>query len=111
MAEDELEAPPALVNHTSKMYLSEEAWEEKWKLQEGFGGDGSSSRGGGASGRDANRGKDHGGGNGRNDHDSSGSSPSGPSTVGRNQCRKCGKKGHWARNCRSKPEKEAAYLA
>jgi hypothetical protein len=29
MAEDELEAPPALVNHTGKLYLSEEAWEEK----------------------------------------------------------------------------------
>jgi hypothetical protein len=31
--------------------------------------------------------------------------------VGRDQCRKCGKKGHWARDCRSKPKKEAAYVA
>jgi hypothetical protein len=34
-AEDKLEAPPASVNHADKLYLLEEAWEEKWKLREG----------------------------------------------------------------------------
>jgi hypothetical protein len=28
-AEDELEAPPTSVNHAGKLYLLEEAWEEK----------------------------------------------------------------------------------
>jgi hypothetical protein len=99
-AEDELEAPPTSVNHAGKLYLTEEAWEEKWRLREGSGAGGSSGRGGG--GRGANRGR----GNGGNDRDSSGSNPPGPGKVGRDQC---GKKGHWARDCRSKPKKEAAY--
>jgi hypothetical protein len=105
-AEDELEVPLASVNHAGKLYLSEEAWEEKWKLREGSGGSGSSSRGGGAGGRGANRGR----GNGGNDRDSSGSSPPRPGKVGRDQCRKCDKKGHFARDCWSKP-KEKAYTA
>jgi hypothetical protein len=92
-AEDELEAPPTSVNHAGKLYLSEEAWEEKWKLREGSSGGGSSSRGNGGCG--TNRGR----GNGGNDRDSSASSPPGPSKVGRDQCHKCGKKGHWARDC------------
>jgi hypothetical protein len=103
-AEDELELPSALVNHAGKLYLSEEAWEEKWKLWEGSSGGGSSSRGSGSGSRGANRGR----GNGGNDRDSSGSSPPRPDKVGRDQC---GKKGHWARDYRSKPKKEAAYAA
>jgi hypothetical protein len=107
-AEDDLEAPPASVNHAGKMYLSEEAWEEKWKLREGFGsGGGSSSRGGGRGGRGAKRGR--GRGFGGNDRESARSSPSGPGKVGRDQCRKCRKKGHWARDCKSKPKKDVAY--
>jgi hypothetical protein len=51
--EDELEAPLVSVNHVGKLYLSKEAWEEKWKLQEGSSDGGSSSRGGG---RGTNRG-------------------------------------------------------
>ncbi len=107
-AEDELEAPPASVNHAGKLYLTEEAWEEKWRLREGSGAGGSSDRGGGGGGRGANRGRGCGRGNGRNDRDSSGSNLPGPGKVGRDQCRKCGKKGHWARDCRSRP-KETAY--
>jgi hypothetical protein len=95
------------VNHADKLDLSEEAWEEKWKLQEGSGAGGSSSRGGGSGGRSAN----HGNGNGGNDRDSSRSNPPGPGKVGRDQCRKCGKKGHWARDCWSKPKNETAYTA
>jgi hypothetical protein len=68
--EDELEVLPASVNHADKLYLPEEAWEEKWKLRKGSGGGRSSSRGGGCG---ANRGQGHGHGNGENDRDSSGS--------------------------------------
>jgi hypothetical protein len=32
VVEEELEAPPVSINHTIKLYLSDEAWEEKWKL-------------------------------------------------------------------------------
>jgi hypothetical protein len=96
VAEDELEASPASVNHTGKLYLSEEAWEEKWELREGSDSGGSSSRGDRGGGRGANHGRGHGYGNGRNDIDSIGSSPPRPSKVGRDQCRKCGKKGHLA---------------
>jgi hypothetical protein len=109
VAEDELEVPLASVNHAGKLYLSEEAWEEKWRLREGSGAGGSSGRGGGGGGRGANRGRGRGRGNGRNDRDSSGSNPPGPGKVGRDQCHKCGKKGHWARDCQSKPKKEMAY--
>jgi hypothetical protein len=98
--EDELEVSSASINHVGKLYLSEEAWEEKWKLREGSGGgSGSSSHSSGA-----NRVR----GNGGDDRDSSGSSPPGPVKVGRDQCHKCGKKGHWARDCWSKP-KEMTY--
>jgi hypothetical protein len=94
--EDELEVPSASINHVGKLYLSEEAWEEKWKLREGSGGgSGSSSHSSGAN-------RVHG--NGGDDRDSSGSSPPGPVKVGHDQCRKCGKKGHWARDCWSKPK-------
>jgi hypothetical protein len=75
-AEDELEAPPASVNHVGKLYLSKEAWEENWKLWKGSGGGGSSSSGGGSC--DANRGQGRGRRNGGNDRDSSWSSPPGP---------------------------------
>jgi hypothetical protein len=109
-SEDDLEAPPASVNHAGKLYLSEEAWEEKWKLREGSGsGGGSSSRGGGGGGCGAKRGS--GRGFGGNDRESAGSSLSGPGKVGRDQCRKCGRKGHWARDCKSKPKKDATYTA
>jgi hypothetical protein len=62
-AEDVLEAPPASANHAGKLYLSEEACEEKWKVQEGSDSGGSRSRGGGGHGadRDRSRGRGNGG--------------------------------------------------
>jgi hypothetical protein len=52
-AEEELDAPHVSVNHTGKLYLSEEAWEEKWMARDskkptdgGPGGRGSGWRGG-----------------------------------------------------------------
>jgi hypothetical protein len=90
-----LEALPASVNHASKLYLLEEAWEEKWMLREGSGGgSGSSSRGGGCGGHGANRGRII-------------SARSGK--VGHDRCRKSGKKEHWAHDCWSKSKKETTY--
>jgi hypothetical protein len=49
VAKDELEAPPQTVSHAGKLYLSEEAWVEKWKARDSkkLLGDGSGGRGGG----------------------------------------------------------------
>jgi hypothetical protein len=33
-AEQEMEGPPPTVNHNGKLYLTEEAWVEKWKLRD-----------------------------------------------------------------------------
>jgi hypothetical protein len=33
-AEQEMEDPPPTVNHNGKLYLTEEAWVEKWKLHD-----------------------------------------------------------------------------
>jgi hypothetical protein len=34
-AEEEPEAPPPMMQHNGKLYLLEEAWEEKWHLCDG----------------------------------------------------------------------------
>jgi hypothetical protein len=102
-----LEALPASVNHASKLYLLEEAWEEKWMLREGSGGgSGSSSRGGGCGGHGANRGQP------RKWRERSRlqriiSARSGK--VGHDRCCKSGKKEHWAHDCWSKSKKETTY--
>jgi hypothetical protein len=44
-AEEELEASPPTVHHNGKLYLSEEAWEEKWHLRDGEKNPGGRSRG------------------------------------------------------------------
>jgi hypothetical protein len=57
VAEDELEAPPPMINNAGKLYLSEEAW-EKWKAHDSkkSSGGGSGGRGGGRRGGRLNRG-------------------------------------------------------
>jgi hypothetical protein len=79
--EDELEVPPPTVNHISKLYLSEEAWEEKWKLRDGNkpydGGPGS--RGGVRRDDRSNIGRGSG-----DNHGSNASSSNGPAKLGRN---------------------------
>jgi hypothetical protein len=106
-AEEELEAPPPTVHHNGKLYLSEEAWEEKWRLCDGEKnpGGGSGGRGGGRNGGRGRGGRGNGGG-----RDSKGPPSTGPAKLGKNQCKKCFKFGHWGRECRSgHPRKEEAH--
>ncbi|WVZ61107.1 hypothetical protein U9M48_011029 [Paspalum notatum var. saurae] len=88
-AEEELEAPPPSVHHNGKLYLTEEAWEAKWKQRETE----KSSADGGNGGSGRRGGKRRGGRGGNAGAGSSSSSGSGNSVdkVGRNQCRKCGR--------------------
>jgi hypothetical protein len=107
LAEDELEAPLPTINHTGKLYLSEEAWEEKWKLRDGRkpsnGGPGG--RGGWRHSGRSNRGQGNSG-----NHDSNSSSSNGPMKLGRNQCRHCYKVGHWGRECPNRLKSETAHV-
>jgi hypothetical protein len=96
-AADDVEPAPA---HTAsgKLLLTEEQWVEKYKkkaLEPGHGGFGS---GGHGKGRGRGRGRGSGG--------SSSSRP--PSD---NPCLRCGKKGHWASDCRIKKKEEPAHQA
>jgi hypothetical protein len=62
---------------------------------------GSCTRGGGTC---KGRGRDQGHGHGGSSSSGSSSKPTG------DECRRCGKMGHWARECRSKPKKEQAHV-
>jgi hypothetical protein len=112
VAEQEMGDPLPLPNYNGKLYLTEEAWVEKWKLRDSDKqpGGGSGSRGGGSRRRGGRR--DRGGerGNG-GDRDSSSSSSTGLRKLAQNQCKKCWKFGHWDRECKAKPKQEEAYTA
>jgi hypothetical protein len=90
--EEELDAPPPSVNHAGKLYLSKEAWEEKWKARDRKKPTGSSlsGRGYGRRGGHSSRGRRNGG-----SSDSNGSLSNGPAQLGKNHCFK---NGHWALN-------------
>jgi hypothetical protein len=107
-AEEEFEAPPSSVSHAGKLYLLEEAWEERRKQRDGKKptGGGPGGRGSGGRGGRSNRGRGHGGGG----RDSNGSSSSGPAKLGKDQCKHCFKFGHWGRECPNRPRKEAANV-
>jgi hypothetical protein len=99
-AEEAFEEPPATMQHEGKLYLTEEEWEARKVRREAEnqaagGSGGGSSRGGGGRGRGRGRGNGTGG--------------RGPKKT--DECRRCGKLGHWARECRSKPKKEQANVA
>jgi hypothetical protein len=107
-AKEEIEAPPPIVNHAGKLYLSEEAWKEKWKQRDAKKptGSGSGGRGGRRRSGRSSRGRGNGGG-----HDSNGSSSNGPAKLGKDQCKHSFKFGHWGRECKNRPKKEVANLA
>ena len=106
--------PKEITDGMGRLLLCEEDWEARRKSrreQESSGGSGGSN----------SRGKNHGRGRGRggqgatrDDHDSHGTgagNPGGGKPPPSTPCKKCGNKGHWARDCRSKKKKAAAHVA
>jgi hypothetical protein len=83
------------------LYLTEEEWNAQRKKREAENHTCSGTRGGGI-------GKGRGCGQGRSRGVSSSSGSSSKSTS--DECRCCGKMGHWARKCRSMPKKEQAHV-
>jgi hypothetical protein len=83
-----------------KLYLTEE-WDTRWRKREVE----NHSGGSGARGDDAGKGGKKG--RGRNDSSSGGSSSGRPTD---DECRHCDKLGHWAHECRSKPNKEQVHI-
>jgi hypothetical protein len=99
---DTLPPPPSPQVSGGKLLLTEEQWLDRYKQKDGDSGRGGANSGG----RGKRRGKPRGrGGKG---------TPKGRNYSGRasqdDECRRCGKKGHWAKDCRGKLKvKEEAY--
>jgi hypothetical protein len=84
------------------VYLTEEEWDARRKNREAENYSGSDARGGGAG---KGRGRGRGRGRGVSSSSESSSKPTG------DECRHCGKMGHWAHECCSKSKKEQAHIA
>jgi hypothetical protein len=96
-AEEAFKKAPTSLQQDGKLYLTKEEWDVQRKKREAENHSGSGTRGGGAGkGRGRGRGRGHGG-------SSSSGSSSKPTS---DECRRCSKMGHWARECRSKPKKQ-----
>ncbi|CAA7409651.1 unnamed protein product [Spirodela intermedia] len=106
-AEDAFEEPPSAMHHDGKLYLTEEEWDARRRKRD------AEKTGGGGSSSVTHRGR-HGRGRGRGRGSDKGSSSGGlTGNSGRpsgDECRRCGKLGHWARECRSKPKKEQVHV-
>jgi hypothetical protein len=101
-AEEAFEEAPTSLQQDGKLYVIEEEWDARRKKREAENHSDSGTRGGGAGkGRGRGRGCNHGG----SSSCRSSSKPTG------DECWHCGKMGHWARECCSKPKKEQAYVA
>jgi hypothetical protein len=100
MAEEAFEDPPPSLQQDGKLYLTEEEWDVRWVQREAekqsSGGSGSSGNGGGHGG-----GGDHSCGHGH------GYGGHGPQKT--DECMRCGKLGHWARECRAQVKKDQAH--
>ena len=96
--------PPPATNSNGKLLLSEEEWLARYKHR--LAGEGSRSGGIGGKSSGGPRGGDNGGAR-------TGGPSSEPARVAtkKDKCKYCGKKGHWARECRKKKRDEAALLA
>jgi hypothetical protein len=99
--EEEPEVLPLMVNHTNKLCLSEEAWEERWKQRDTKkpSSDGLGGRGGRQHRGCLNRGHGNSGSRGSN-----GSLLSGSARLGKDQCKHYIKFGHWVVNVKTDPK-------
>jgi hypothetical protein len=106
-AADEVDTPPPPPSPQvsgGKLLLTEEQWLDRYKQKDGDPGRGGTNSGGWGKRRGKPRGR---GGKGT----SEGRSYSGRASQD-DECRRCGKKGHWAKDCRGKLKvKEEAYAA
>jgi hypothetical protein len=100
-ADEAFEEAPTSLQHDGKLYLTEEQWDAQRKKREVENHSSSGTRGGGTG---KGRGRCRGCGRGGSSSSGSSSKPTG------DECRRCGKIGHWARECRSKPKKEQAHV-
>jgi hypothetical protein len=98
-AEDD-EAPPPRAD--GKLYLTREQWEAQARREKVERGDSSSAGGGSKSG--ARRGR------ARRAPTGSGGDAGPGQKLAADQCRRCKKIGHWARECPTKPKNQAAHL-
>lgn len=105
-AEDAMPLPSSSSDNAGKLYLTEEEWLERHKKKE--------QEAKKNSGSPSNRGKRRGG-KGRNGGGAGvGGAENTNSGAARREdkCRNCGKYGHWAKDCRSKPKRdEQAHVA
>jgi hypothetical protein len=107
-AYEELQPPSKQVAEKSeKLLLTHEEWLEKYKPHSQEGGRGGSNSGGRGKSR-GGRGKPR----GRGGHGNSGGSSSSNRASPGDTCKRCGKKGHWAHECRGKLKtQEQAHVA
>ncbi|CAA7408159.1 unnamed protein product [Spirodela intermedia] len=105
--EDAFEELPSAMHHDGKLHLTEEEWDARRRKRD------NEKTGGGGSSSVTHRVR-HGRGCGRGHGSDKGSSSGGlTGNSGRprgDECKRCGKLGHWARECRSKPKKEQAHV-
>jgi hypothetical protein len=99
--EEAFEEAPISLQQGGKLYLTEEEWDTRRKKREAENHSGSGARGSGAS---KGHGRSRGSGRSGSSSNMLSSKPIG------NECRRCSKMGHWARECRSKPRKEQAHV-
>jgi hypothetical protein len=107
--------PKEITDDMGRFLLCEEEWEAHRQIrreQEISGGGGSSSSRGKDRGRRRGR-----GGSGPSSHDGQSSRNAGGAYAGTGRpppgtlCNSCGKKGHWARDCKGKKKKVATHVA
>lgn len=98
-SEDSFDEARATLHHDSKLYMTAEEWESRRKKTDGERhADGGSGRSGGrGGGRSRGRGRGGAGPLSRGPANNSGK------PIGKDECRRCGKNGHWARECPTKP--------
>jgi hypothetical protein len=99
-ANEAFEEPLATMQHEGRLHLTKEEWEARKVRRE------AENQAAGGSGGSGGRG---GGGRGRGHGRKNGTGGRGPKMT--DECRWCGKLGHWAQECQPKPKKEQANVA